>query len=140
MRIPRWLIIPFILVGILYWSQDLWESNSKPTLFDLPKTLEDDVLSLEVYPVSNVNNVAVFTTGRGGNEDDRLYLTPASDTVSLPENFHALRDSGYIMKVHGRFFQGHGIPAEYFNVTPKPERLRVFQFDSIEMIAPQNKA
>ena len=138
MRIPRWLFIPFILVGILYWSQDLWKGNSEPTVFDLPKTLEEEILTLEIYPVSNVNNIPVFTTGKGGNEEDKLYLTPASDTVNFPENYQALKDSGYVMKVHGRFYKGHGIPAEYFRVKPKPERLRVFQFDRVEMVIPKN--
>jgi hypothetical protein len=140
MRIPRWLLIPFILIGALYWTQSLWKGNKEPSFFDLPKTLEEEILMLEIFPVSNVNDVPVFTTGKGGNEEDKLYITPASDTVSIPENYHELKDSGYTIRVHGRFFKGHAIPAEYLRMKPKPERLRVFQFDRLEMVPPRNNS
>ena len=139
MRIPRWLIIPFCIVFLLYWTQDLWQGNNEPGIFDLPKTLEKETYSLTVYPVSNVNNVPVFTTGKGGLEEDYLYLTPASDTVAFPFDYAAKKDSGYVLKVYGKFYMGKGIPAEYLYVKPKPERLRVFQFDKVEMVMGQKE-
>lgn len=140
MRIPRWLLIPFILVFLLYWTQDMWKGNSEPSVFDLPKTLEDETYSLEVYPVSNVNNVSVFTTGKGSDEKDYLYITPASDSIDFPSNFVELRDSGYNIKVTGKFYKGKGIPAEYLYTKPKPERLRVFRFEKLEMVAPKRES
>ena len=139
MRVPRWLIIPFCIVFLLYWTQDLWQGNNEPSVFDLPKTLEKETYSLTVYPVSNVNDVHVFTTGKGRLEEDYLYLTPASDTVDFPSDYAAKTDSGYVLKVYGKFYMGKGIPAEYLNAKPKPERLRVFQFDKAEMVVGQKE-
>jgi len=140
MRIPRWLLIPCMLVFVLYWTQDMWQGNSEPSVFDLPKTLEEDKYSLEIYLVSSVNNVQVFTTGKGGDEKDYLYITPASDTAEFPDNFMELKDSGYNIKVTGKFFKGKGIPAEFLYSKPKPERLRVFQFEKLEMVAPTHES
>jgi hypothetical protein len=139
MRLPRWLFIPFILVALLYWTQDLWKGNSEPSVFDLPKTLEEEKYSLEVYPISNVNDVAVWTTGKGGNEEDYLYVIPSpAATAMFPHDYAQKRDSGYVLKVYGNFYKGKGIPAEYLYTKPKPERLRVFQFDKAEMVRPSN--
>jgi len=139
MRVPRWLIIPLCIVGILYWTQDLWDSgNSQASIFDLPKKVENENFTIIVYPVSNVNGVPVFTTGTSGNEDDYLYITPASDSVDFPTNYAEKRDSGYTLQLHGSYFMGKGIPAEYFNVKPKPDRLRVFRFDEAEMVVEKN--
>ena len=135
MRLPRWLFIPFVLVGILYWSQDLWKGNKEPTVFDLPKTLEQKRFRIQVYPVSNVNNVPVFTTGKGGNEEDYLYLEAAPGNPGLPADYLSKSDSGYVLEVHGKFYKGIGIPAAYININPKPARLRVFQFDHAEMVS-----
>ena len=135
MRIPRWLIIPVCIVGILYWSQVIWKGSSEPSVFDLPKTLESESYTITVYPVSNVNKVPVFTTGRGGLEEDYLYLTPLSNATDFPVDYNTKKDSGYVLRVHGKFYKGKGIPAEYLYAKPKPERLRVFQFDTAELIA-----
>ena len=134
MRLPRWLFIPLILVGILYWSQDLWKGNNEPSVFDLPKTLEEKSFTIQVYPVSNTNDVPVFTTGKGGNEEDYLYLTPAPTNPIFPGDYKSKSDSGYVLQVHGKFYMGKGIPAEYIQSKPKPARLRVFQFDHAEMV------
>ena len=62
MRVPRWLIIPLCIVGILYWTQDLWDKgNSQASLLITPKNLETENFTILVYPVSNVNGVLVFT-------------------------------------------------------------------------------
>ena len=108
-------------------------------MFDLPKTLEKETFTIIVYPVSNVNSVPVFTTGKGGLEEDYLYLTPASDSVDFPADYNTKKDSGYVLQVHGAFYQGKGIPSEYLHAKPKPERLRVFQFDKAELVAERNK-
>lgn len=139
MRIPRWLLIPCMLIFALYWTEDIWQGNSEPSVFDLPKTLEDEQYSLEVYPVSNVNNVAIFTTSVG-NSDSYLYLTPASNGSVFPHNFKELRDSGYQIKVTGKFYKGKAIPIEYLDAKPKPERLRVFQFEKLEMVQPKHES
>jgi hypothetical protein len=135
MKVPRWLFIPLILVGILYWSQDLWKGNNEPSIFDLPKTLEEKSFRIQVYPVSNVNNVPVFTTGKGGNEEDYLYLVPAPGNPEFPSDYLSKSDSGYVLQVNGKFYQGKGIPPAYLGTKPKPARLRVFQFDHAEMVA-----
>jgi hypothetical protein len=138
MRLPRWLFILVSVVGILYWSQSLWKGNTEPSVFDLPKTLEKETYTITVYPVSNVNGVPVFTTSKGRLEEDYLYLTPASDSIDFPADYTAKKDSGYVLKVFGKFYQGKGIPGEYLYTTPKPERLRVFQFEKVELVAEQN--
>ncbi|MES2645640.1 MAG: hypothetical protein V4717_02105 [Bacteroidota bacterium] len=138
MRLPRWLFILVSVVGILYWSQSLWKGNSEPSVFDLPKTLEKETYSITVYPVSNVNGVPVFTTGKGGLEEDYLYLTPATGSVDFPADYSNKKDSGYVLKVSGKFFKGKGIPEEYLYTSPKPERLRVFQFTKAELVPSQN--
>jgi len=134
MRLPRWLFIIVSIVGILYFSQRLWKSDSEPSVFDLPKTLEEESYTIIVYPVSNVNNVSVFTTGKGGLEEDYLYLVPANGSIDFPMDYHVKKDSGYALQVHGKFYQGKGIPAGYLYAKPKPERLRVFQFDKAELV------
>jgi hypothetical protein len=72
--------------------------------------------------------------GKGGNKEDWLYLTPASVNSGFPADFKSKSDSGYVLQVHGKFYKGKGIPAEYLNTKPKPERLRVFRFDHAEMV------
>lgn len=135
MRIPRWLLVPSLIIMTLYWTQDYWQKSSEPSLFDLPKTLEEKAYTIEVYPVSNINNIPVFTTGKGANEDDYLYLTPQSENVQFPEDYSSKKDSGYVLQVHGKFYMGKGIPAAYLHSKPKPERLRVFRFDHAELVA-----
>jgi hypothetical protein len=139
MRIPRWLLIPFMLVFVLYWTQDLWQKNNEPTVFDLPKTLEENQSTLIIYPVSTFKDLAVFTTATG-DANEYLYLTPAADDSLFPYNYKELRDSGYLIKVTGKFFKGKAIPPEYLYLTPKPERLRVFQFETLEMIPPTQQS
>ncbi len=136
---PRWLLIPALIIMSLYWTQDYWQKSSEPTLFDIPKTLEEKEFTLEVYPVSNVNNVMIFSTGISGNEEDYLYLTPASEIVEFPIDYAEKKDSGYILRVHGKFYSGTGIPVEYLYTKPKPVRYRVFRFDHAKMIAAKEK-
>lgn len=134
MRIPRWLIIPALIIICLYWTQDYWQGSQEPSVFDLPKKLEDREFTLTVYPVSNVNGVPVFTATKG-DEDNYMYLVPATSSTDFPADFAEKKDSGYTLQVHGKFFMGKGIPAEYLQTKPKPERLRVFQFDHAELVA-----
>ena len=134
MRIPRWLILPTLIITLLHWVNMMFNSDEKASVFDLPKTLDREVYTLTVYPVSRLNNVAIWSTSRAGMEDDYLYLTPASGTVLIPSDLNIRADSGYSIQVHGKFYKGRGIPEEYFHLQPKPERLRVFQFDSLQVL------
>lgn len=136
MRIPRWLFIPLILVSLLYLSKGMFKDSDEPSLFDIPKTLEEEKYTLELYPVSHVNNVAVWSTSIGVDHDDYVYLTPASD---LPIDYQQKLDSGYVIRAFGSYFKGKGIPHEYLNVKPKPDRHRVFLFETVEMVKPSVK-
>ena len=139
MRIPRFIFVPFIIISILVISQNMWKTVDQPSVFDLPKTLETERYSIELFPISNANGVAIFSTSSGRVEQDYLYLTPATDSTTLPPNLKALQDSGYTLKVTGSFYKGKGIPAQYFEARPAPQRLRVFRFEKAEMVYRQNK-
>lgn len=134
MRIPRWLIIPFFIITTLYWTQDIWKENQEYSVMDMPKDLEPDRYGLEIYPVSTANGVSVYTMGVVGNHDDYLYLEPADLDDAIPPSYYVLKDSGYVLKVFGNFYFGKAIPAEYAQVKPKPERLRLFRYDSVALI------
>ncbi|MCU0334928.1 MAG: hypothetical protein MUF62_07725 [Chitinophagaceae bacterium] len=134
-RLPRWIFIPLILVFIAYWTQELLISD-EASVFDLPKTLEEERSTLIVYPVAGSSQMELFSISKTAAEQDRLYLLPASIDVSIPVRYYALQDSGYQLQVFGRYYKGSGIPAAYLQQKPKPPRLRVFQYDSVALIKP----
>lgn len=134
MRIPRWLIIPFVIITILYWTQDMWKENQEYSVMDMPKDLEPERYALEIKPDSSTQGVEVYTMSVAGNKDDYLYLEPAALDDAIPPSYYLLKDSGYVLKVFGNFYYGKAIPVVYAQVKPKPERLRLFRYDSVALI------
>lgn len=92
-------------------------------------------MNLKVWFHSKPGGAEVFSTSKSGSEDDRLYLEPATQYLTIPpEFFTKLKDSGYTLKLYGAFFKGKGIPARYLNIQPKPERYSVFKYESLDVV------
>lgn len=136
MRIPRWLVIPFIVISLIALTRQFWDDQTETaaTVYDIPKKLDTELLTLKVYPQSKSNNVFVFTTYKEGSEDDFLYLTPENIALETPSQIMDLPDSilqkGF--QVSGYFYIGTGIPKEYIGNIPKVKRLRVFLYQRID--------
>lgn len=133
---PRWLIIPFIVILLISLTKQFWGEKPQEvaTIYDIPKKLDSELLTLKVFPQGKTNNVYVFTTYKGGSEEDFLYLTPENNIIETPSQIMSLPDSvlnnGF--QVTGHFFIGTGIPQEYILNVPKVSRLRVFLYKSID--------
>lgn len=136
MRIPRWLIIPLIVVFLISITKQFWgeQPEEVATIYDIPKKLDNELLTIKVFPQAKSDSVFVFTTYKGGNEDDFLYLIPENSIIETPSQIMSLPDSvlnnGF--NVTGHFFMGTGIPEAYIMNVPKVKRLRVFLYKSID--------
>ena len=101
---------------------------------DMPKKLEPERYALEIKPVSSTQGVEVYTMSVAGNKDDYLYLERAGLDDAIPPTYYVLKDSGYVLKVFGSFYYGKAIPVDYAAIKPKPDRLRLFRYDSVALI------
>lgn len=110
------------------------QSTSQPTVFDVPKTLQEEKLSILVRLHSEPGGAEVWSTSKSGSEDDRLYLQPARPSQTIPREYYKLKDSGYVLKLYGAFYKGKGIPQQYLNIQPKPERYAVFRYESLDIV------
>ena len=134
MRLPRPLAIIFIIICVIGIGKSMMSSKDEATMFDLPKTLNEEKLTITAHYYGNTNGAQIFTIVKNGGEEDRLYLEPANSALTIPANFMQLKDSGYVLKLYGAYFKGKGIPERFFNIQPKPEKYAVFRFESLEMV------
>ena len=134
MRSLRFAFPLFAVVALVYWSRMAFQDVSKPSVFDVPKTLQDEKLNIIVRLQSDAGGAEVWSTSKSGGEDDRLYLQPARASQTIPKEYYRLKDSGYILKLYGAFYKGKGIPQQYFNIQPKPERYPVFHYESLDVV------
>jgi hypothetical protein len=113
MRLPRTLAIVFMIVVLLTLSRNFMSTNDEPSVFDLPKTLNEEKLTITAYYYGNTNGAEIFSIVKNGGEDDRLYLEPANKNLTIPANFKQLKDSGYVLKLYGSYFKGKAIPERF---------------------------
>lgn len=125
----------FAIVSIFYLSKNLMNGDAEPSLFDVPKKLEETKMGLKVWLQGTPGGAQVFSTTKSGGEGDRLYLINAAKDEPLPSDLLSkLRDSGYVLKLYGAFYKGKGIPEKYLYIQPKPARLPVFRFESLDIV------
>ena len=134
MRSLRFVFPLFAVVALVYWSRQAFQSTSEPSVFDIPKKLLDEKLTIIVRLPSEAAAAEVWSTSRSGGEDDRLYLQPARPSQTIPKEYYRLKDSGYVLKLYGSFYKGKGIPQAYLNIQPKPERYAVFRYESLDVV------
>lgn len=134
MRIPRWLLWPTCIIVLSFWLFTYWKSTQEVTMFDVPITLEKEKVVLNVFQVQSAEGIPLFSVSKFAESGDALYLTPANNEVALPEDYLLVRDSGYAMQVYGSYYKGKGIPSEFAEFTPKPERRKIVAFDSLKVI------
>ena len=138
MRLPRWLVIVMITMSIIMLTKSIWgdkEVQEVATIYDIPKTLDNEALTLNIYPESYKDSVAVFTSYKGGNDNDYLYLIPDNEALETPDFIMSLADSVLSdgLEVKGYFYKGTGIPEMYLHVVPRVGRYRVFRYHSIDI-------
>lgn len=134
MRLPRTLAVVFIVIALFAISRNFMSINNEPSVFDLPKTLEVEKLTITAFYYGNTNGAEIFSVVKNGGEDDRLYLQPANKYLSVPANFKQLKDSGYVLKLYGSYYKGKAIPEIFLNIQPKPEKYPVFHYERLEMV------
>lgn len=134
MRLPRIFIIVFMIVAIFAISRNFMSRSDEPTLFDLPKALNEEKITITAFYYGNTNGAEIFSIVKNGGEDDRLYLEPANKNLTIPTSFKQLKDSGYVLKLYGSYYKGKAIPERFFNIRPKPEKYPVFRYESLEMV------
>ncbi|MES2773419.1 MAG: hypothetical protein V4722_04510 [Bacteroidota bacterium] len=135
MRLPGRLGIILMIVMLVVLGMRMLNSKREASIYDVPKKLQENKMNLVVWFHSKPGGAEVFSTSKSGSEDDRLYLQPKSEYLSIPpEYFTRLKDSGYVLKLYGSFFKGKGIPARYLNIQPKPERYPVFMYESMDVV------
>lgn len=134
MNLPRTLAILLMVVGLVYWMKVGLNDAGKPTLFDIPKKLQEEKLTILVRLHSEPAGAEVWSTSKSGSEDDRLYLQPARPSQTIPQEYYRLKDSGYVLKLYGAFYKGKGIPQQYLQIQPKPERYAVFRYESLDVV------
>lgn len=111
-------------------------TKEEPSIFDIPKTLQENKLNITVWFQGNANGADIWSVSKSGGEEDRLYLEAENPGEIVPPTFFALKDSGYAIKAHGAFYKGKGIPKKYLSIKPKPEKYLVFRYDSIWLFKP----
>ena len=134
MRSLRFVFPLFAVVALVFWSRQAFQSTSEPSVFDIPKKLEDEKLTIQVRLHSESGGAEVWSTSKSGSGDDRLYLLPARPSQTIPLEYYRLKDSGYVLKLYGSFYKGKGIPQTYFNIQPRPERYSVFRYESLDIV------
>ena len=135
MNIVRLIIMMLIIGSIFLMSRNWIKSKDEPSIFDVPKKLQDNKMSLKVYPFARTGGAEVYSTSHSGGEDDRLYLEPATAYLAVtPENFTRMRDSGYALKLYGAFYVGKGIPARFLGMQPRPDKYSVFRYESMDVV------
>ncbi len=134
MRSLRFVFPLFAVVALVFWSRQAFQSTNAPSVFDIPKKLEEEKLTIVVRLHSEPGGAEVWSTSKSGSEDDRLYLQPARPSQTIPLEYYQLKDSGYVLKLYGSFYKGKGIPEAYFSIQPKPERYSVFRYESLDVV------
>lgn len=135
MWLPRRLGIILMIVMLLVFSIRMLNSKNEASIYDVPKKLESTKMNLKVWFHSKPGGAEVFSISKSGSEDDRVYLQPSTDFLSIPpEFFTKLKDSGYTLKLYGSYYKGKGIPGRYLNIKPKPERYPVFRYESLDVV------
>ena len=135
MRLPARLGIILMITMLIVFSMRMLKSKDEASVYDVPKKLQQNKMNLKVWFHSRPDGAAVFSTSKSGSEDDRLYLEPATEYLSIsPEFFTKLKDSGYTLKLYGAFYKGRGIPKIYLSILPKPERYAVFKYESLDVV------
>lgn len=135
MRLPGRLGIILMITMLVVLSMRMLKSKNEASVYDIPKKLEATKMNLKVWFHSKPEGAEVFSISKSASEDDRLYLEPATQFLSIPaEFFSKLKDSGYILKLYGAYYKGKGIPARYLSIQPKPERYPVFKYESLDVI------
>lgn len=134
MRSLRFIFPLFAVVALIFWSRQAFQSNSEPSVFDIPKKLQEEKLTIMVRLHSEPAGTEVWSTSKSGSEDDRLYLQPARPSQTIPQEYYRLKDSGYVIKLYGAFYKGKGIPQQYLHIRPKPERYAVFRYESLDVV------
>ena len=127
--------IVLMIATLLMYSMRMMQSTSEASVFDIPKKLEENKMSLQVWLYGQPNGTEVFSTTKSGGEDDRLYLEPATEYLNIsPGYFQQLKDSGYSLKLYGSFYKGKGIPKRFIQIQPKPEKYSVFRYESMDIV------
>lgn len=134
MRSLRFVFPLFAVVALIYWSRLAFQDASGPSVFDIPKTLQEEKLTILVQLHSVPGGAEVWSISKSGSEDDRLYLQPARPGQTVPAEYYRLKDSGYVLKLYGSFYKGKGIPQQYLGIQPKPERYSVFRYESLDVV------
>ncbi len=135
MRLRGRLGIILMITMLIVFSTRMLQSKNEASVYDIPKKLEATKMNLKVWFHSKPGGAEVFSISKSASEDDRLYLEPATQFLSIPpEFFTKLKDSGYILKLYGAYFKGKGIPAKYLSIQPKPERYPVFKYESMDVV------
>ncbi len=124
-----------MIIMLVTFSIRMIKSKDEASVYDIPKKLEATKMNLKVWFHSKPGGAEVFSISKSASEDDRLYLEPATEFMSIPPDFFTkLKDSGYILKLYGSYYKGKGIPARYLGIQPKPERYPVFKYESLDVI------
>jgi len=140
----RYLFILFCLVCLTGLIFQLKQHASAPDEYDEPKRLSGPNLVLDLRHVKRTCDCpdwmesSRFGDLAGRNPQDYLYLEPATSDMEVPASYWAQEDSGYVLRVHGQYYQGTAIPYDYQQKTDqKPERARVFHYTSFEVVKPE---
>jgi len=71
-------------------------------------------------------------------EEDCIFIEPSNNNNIIPDDYYNQGHFKYYLKLHGQFYVDKGVPNSYERKTPeKPEKAKVFRYDSFELIEKQ---
>lgn len=115
---------------------------------DQPKTISGLTETIEVSYVNWACDCADFIERKYFESDtnyeiraeDCIFIEPATKETKIPEDYFAEGHFKYYLRLTGQFYSDKGIPKTYERKTPeRPEKARVFRYDSFELAIKQTK-
>ena len=134
-------VILFSIIGLIFqWAKHGQIIDGH----DLPRQLLNEKVSLDLVYVNRHCEcpewieVSRLKDSTHRNEDDFLFIEPATGSSDIPVAYWAIADSGYVFRVTGSFYKVRGIPGNYIQKTDhKPEKARVFSYTGSEVVKPE---
>lgn len=140
----RFLFIAFIIVSIVGLIQQWRNHNKTVDEYDTPKILSGVQETLLLQHIKRNCECAdwikfgSYPDSARINEEDFLFIEPATADLDVPASYWVLADSGYALRVQGEFYKGKAIPNNYISkADSKPAFARVFYYTSCEVVKPE---
>ncbi len=133
-----YLFIIFSVVCILGMIFQLRQHYKKVDDFDMPKQLSGKKEVIDLKHIDRDCDCPEWSPGGPGENGDStqyIYIEGAYSNMEVPATYWALADSGYLLRLHGEFYNGKAIPYDYTQKKDqKPEKARVFYYTQFEVV------